>query len=115
MERQIPGHEQVVLTRSKTLEKSHEQNEIQYRNFLINSKLSMDSAFLIAHLCALPKDIVVTIGDIKRRFKIGQKKITRIMAELIDEGYVARYRRRDRGAYTKSLTLYSYYPEYKNP
>jgi hypothetical protein len=121
MEKQAQSHDHVEMIKSKKLLNNprirgellvHTGDALQ--KFILHSGLSMDATCLIVYLSMLPEEFSATIAHIKTHFKIGQRKINRIIGELMDAGYVYKEQRRDKGKYTKSLTLYSYYPEFKN-
>ena len=66
------------------------------RNDIIeDDRLAMETKTLLLYLLSRPLDWVVNVHQLQKLFGVGEKKIRRLLAELIEVGYVKRTQSRD--------------------
>jgi hypothetical protein len=96
-----------LMQRSKTLDAfTPIQNE-----FIRKAKVSPESKLLIIYLLTHPSDWVMHANRTAQELEVGQKKLHRMISELIEKGYMKRTKVNHRGK-IRYVTKYSYLAEF---
>ncbi|HCJ70840.1 helix-turn-helix domain-containing protein [Agrobacterium pusense] len=69
---------------------------------LEDTRLSMDARWLLCYLLSKPDNWTVVIGDIIKRGGCGRDKARKMIAELVETGYMERDQTRDEGRFSAS-------------
>lgn len=69
---------------------------------LEDTRLSMDARWLLCYLLSKPDNWTVVVGDIIKRGGCGRDKARKMIAELVETGYMERDQPRDEGRFSAS-------------